>query len=339
MSKKNEPTQIVKPIEVGTNTSGDHSSETVEVVLLKDGGVAPVRVSLVSLAMSDTVPSQLEIDEELLYAIEEIESSTHEPTPELGPDLVVEDDEEEKARIQREIDEELERLAGPLSQTNKTTAVPQAISAEEMKPQFPQTAPEANNGGGTSDVLGLGAMAKTLASMIGFKQQDVQVVRQQAAARFEVQKKQLDEMIFSAQTHSQKLQESNTGQIAQGFLDQGVEPPVSAMKSAYALDEDAQSSWKDLQNEMGRVESQVGLLQRTAETAEFSPLEIKEDLKTSVEKLSKDASSNLKGLTDENGNSLGEMLDKYTTRIKEMLDRVLAMLLALMGRKAPEMSP
>jgi hypothetical protein len=307
MSKKNEPTQIVKPIEVGTNPSGDHSSETVEVVLLKDEGVAPVRVSLVSLAMSDTVPSQLEIDEELLYAIEEIESSTHEPTPELGPDLVVEDDEEEKARIQREIDEELERLA--------------------------------NNGGGTSDVLGLGAMAKTLASMIGFKQQDVQVVRQQAAARFEVQKKQLDEMIFSAQTHSQKLQESNTGQIAQGFLDQGVEPPVSAMKSAYALDEDAQSSWKDLQNEMGRVESQVGLLQRTAETAEFAPLEIKEDLKTSVEKLSKDASSNLKGLTDENGNSLGEMLDKYTTRIKEMLDRVLAMLLTLMGRKAPEMSP
>jgi len=336
MSNPNEPTQIVKPFKA-TNPSDEPREDAHSVIVEVEVEQAPPRVSLVSLAISDTADASM--DEDLDAIIGEIENEESQLALDLAQEVSGEEvDEEEKERVRLALEEEMERLGSQFTQPNVATVIPQDSDPEPMSPQFSPPA-QAEKGGGTSDVLGLGSMAKTLASMIGFKQQDVQVVRQQAAARFEVQKKQLDDLIFSANNHSQKIRESNTGQIAQGFIDQGIEPTVGAMKSAYALDEAAQSSWGALQDSMGRVESQVGQLQRTAETAGFEPNKIKDDLKISVDKLGKDTGANVQGLTDENGNSLSEMLDTYTTRIQEMLIRVLDMLLELIGRKAPEMSP
>jgi len=334
MSNPNEPTQIVKPFKA-TNPNGEPSEDAQSGIVEVEQALP--RVSLVSIAISDTADASMDEDlDAIMGEIENEENQLAQDTALLDEDEEV--DEEEKERVRLALEEEMERLGNQFTQPKVATVIPQDSEPEPMSPQFSPPA-QAEKGGGTNDVLGFGAIAKTLASMVGFKQQDAQVVRQQAAARFEVQKKQLDDLIFTANNHSQKLRESNTGKIAQGFLDQGIEPPVGSMKSAYALDEDAQWAWKNLQGSMGRVESQVGQLQRTAETAEFEPNKIKDDLKIAVDKLGKDTGANVQGLTDENGNSLSEMLDKYTTRIQEMLTRVLDMLLELVGRKAPEMSP
>ena len=334
MSTPNEPTQIVKPFKA-TNPSDEPSEDAQSGIVEVEQ--TPPRVSLVSIAISDTADASMDEDlDAIMGEIENEENQLAQDTALLDEDEEV--DEEEKERVRLALEEEMERLGNQFTQPKVATVIPQDSEPEPMSPQFSPPA-QAEKGGGTNDVLGFGAIAKTLASMVGFKQQDAQVVRQQAAARFEVQKKQLDDLIFTANNHSQKLRESNTGKIAQGFLDQGIEPPVGSMKSAYALDEGAQSAWRNLQGSMGLVESQVGQLQRTAETAEFEPNKIKDDLKIAVDKLGKDTGANVQGLTDENGNSLSEMLDKYTTRIQEMLTRVLDMLLELVGRKAPEMSP
>ncbi len=308
-----------------------NSNEEDRPSQLENEAIAKQRPSLVALAISDTNENAQDIDVSEFVVELELEENAGEDSA-VGP---ADDDNEDE-----DADAELPLNAGQLDpEINKEILPPSVLPQDQTKANTVDYAPVQNGGSGNHDVAGIGAAVSALTSIFKFRHQDPMIIRQKAIDRFQVQKKALDDLVISANNHSKALQQSSTGQIAKGFIEQGIEPPVDAMKNAFSIDDKAQSHWRSLDQVMGQVESQINQLQRTAEAAEFEPGQVKEDLANSVDQLTKSTQENLGGLTDEHGNSLSEMIDKCGQRMHEMLERVLTALRQLLGRQETALQP
>ncbi len=186
-------------------------------------------------------------------------------------------------------------------------------------------------GSGYHDVFGMGSLGASLfGNLPSFKKKPEQI-REKAAENYQKQQKKLDELIFNAKNKGADISASHVGKLQQGFIEQGVTPPVEAMQSAFALDKESQRSWSGMQKDLEKIEELSTRMQKTSVQAGFDHESSAQDIESRITEFHQELSEDLEGITDEKGNSLTDRIAESTRRVQEILKKILESLASLVG--------
>lgn len=277
----------------------------------------------VEAALSDDEIDQIGLDISSNEDLEEEEQSKLEPfTPPLS-----DDNGDEKNFGQGYEDSNHYEAAGSTDTGVMTKLQPQPYNVpEEVLTNDQQT-----GGAGYHDVFGIGSLGATLfGNLPSFKKKPEQI-REKAAENYQKQQKKLDELIFNAKNKGADIGASHVGKVQQGYLEQGVTPPVEAMQSAFALDKESQRSWSGMQNDLEKIEELSTRMQKTSVQAGFDHESSAQDIESKIVEFHQELSNDLEGITDEKGNSLTDRIAESTKRVQEILKKILESLASLVG--------
>lgn len=285
----------------------------------------PVQASLLGRAHLEQVDleaalseDQIDVLDEHLVDEEDLEESGSPNIEPFTPPLAEANDDEINFGREAENSYHLDPASPPIAQSPS--------NAEQPWGQDQQA-----DSTGYHDVFGVGSLGSALFGNLPSFKKTPEKIREKAADNYQKQQKKLDELIFNAKNKGAEIGASHVGKVQQGYLEQGVAPPVEAMQSAFSLDKDSQRSWMGMQKDLDKIEELSTRMQKTSVQAGFDHESSAQDIESKIMDFHQELSSNLEGITDEKGNSLAERISESTRRVQEILKKILESLASLVG--------